>query len=168
MPVSVRLEALREEDLHALARAETPERLGKVAPGALPPAFVARRSLSQLADGKPLFWCATFLIRDSTDRVVGGCGFKDAPTDQRVEIGYAVAPDHRKRGIATEALSAMLDMARASHEVTTVIARIDPDNIASVRVVQKLGFTSVGLVHDEDGDRLVEWLIHLASPTLEH
>ena len=75
---------------------------------ALPTQFIASRSLAQLADGKPDYWCCTFLIwRIADNRVVGACGFKNQPTAGRVEIGYGVSPICRKQGAATEAGNAL-------------------------------------------------------------
>ena len=87
------LQALTHQQLCCLAESRIPPELGsRVQEGALPPAFVAARSLAQLAEGKSAFWCSTFLIvRDTDHRVVGGCGFKSEPQAGRVEIGYGVS-----------------------------------------------------------------------------
>lgn len=154
---------LTERDLHALADANVPIGVaGRVLAGALPPPFVARRSLAQLAAGKPLRWCGTFLIiRNSDQSVVGGCGFKDIPHGNSVEIGYAVAPGCRQQGVATAAVRRLLRLAQTSGEVLEVHARIANANIASQRVVQKLDFAVGGAMLDEDGEQVTMWRHHL-------
>jgi len=85
--MSYTLVQLSREQMVDLAESQMP---AGAAPGldedALPPSFVARRSLAQMAEGKSEHWCGTFLIVRSVDqRVVGACGFKDEPRAGRVD-----------------------------------------------------------------------------------
>ncbi len=74
---------------------------------------------------------------------VGGIGFHGPPDESGdVEIGYAVVPSHRRRGVAGVAVAAVIAYARA-HEVARLIAEVDPDNAASLRVVAAAGFRPV-------------------------
>jgi RimJ/RimL family protein N-acetyltransferase len=88
-----------------------------------------------------------FLIAERTDgapRLVGACGLGRRPSGA-VELGYWIARPHWGRGIATEAATALIDIARAlglpgsrrSHFL---------DNPASGRVLEKLGFRPTGIV----------------------
>ncbi|NML62126.1 GNAT family N-acetyltransferase [Massilia sp. RP-1-19] len=158
--MTISLYSLSPADLRALAAGAIPAALpGKLADGALPPAFVAARSLRQLDTGKSADWCGTFLIvRDADSSIVGACGFKDQPADGCVEIGYGVAASCRKRGIATAAVSELVRIAFASLDVVTVLAQINPDNAGSARVVQSLGFEAGGTVIDDDGEPLMQWI----------
>ena len=78
--------------LEALAASRVPDGLeNRAAPDSMPPAFVASRSLKLAAAGHPVPWSTTFLIvNDEDNKVVGGCGFKTAPNNGRVEVGYGV------------------------------------------------------------------------------
>lgn len=158
--MTIYLYPLSPADLGALAAGDIPAALpGNVADGALPPAFVAERSLRQLDAGKRAAWCSTFLIvRDADSTVVGACGFKDEPVDGCVEIGYGVAPACRKQGIAMAAVSALVEIAFDSDEVHVVLAQVNPENVGSFRAVQALGFEAGGTVIDDDGEPLVQWV----------
>jgi ribosomal-protein-alanine N-acetyltransferase len=126
--------------------------------GALPPSFVPKRSLAQMAEGKSEYWCGTFLIIRNADQcVVGACGFKNEPQAGRVEIGYGVSPACRRQGAATEAVDALLKLAFAGG-ATEVLAEVSPDNLASTKVVRKLGFTEIGSRVDEEGETVVLWV----------
>src|SRR4029077_7310831 len=59
--------------------------------------------------------------------------------DERGEIGFIVAPPHAGRGYATEAARALLRV--AFHEVgfRRVIGQVESRNLASARVLEKLG-----------------------------
>lgn len=156
------LEALSIESLHALAASRVPDEVAsRVVEGALPPPFVARRSLGQWQQGLPAVWYSTYCIVATSDgRVVGGCGFKHGPQQGRVEIGYGVAPARQGRGAATAAVRALLQLAFAQAGVEDVLARINPANLASTRVVCRLGFEPGSEQRDEDdGEMLVPWCL---------
>lgn len=76
--------------------------------------------------------------------IVGNAGFKGAPVDGQVELGYRISPAHRRRGLAVVAVTLLLDRARHEPLVERVIARIAPGNDASVGVITKAGFVPDG------------------------
>ncbi len=132
-------------------------------PDAMPPAFVASRALQLAAVGHPLPWATTFLIVNDEDaRIVGGCGFKTAPTDGRVEIGYGVAPSAQGRGAASQALQQLVHSAFKAG-ATEVLAEVAPSNHASTRVVQKAGFVDVGSRVDHENELVVQWIKRSAA-----
>lgn len=157
--MSFSLLQLSRDALEALAASRAPKDLeGRFEPDAMPPAFVAVRSLELAAAGHALPWSTTFLIVNDDDaRIVGGCGFKTAPKGGRVEVGYGVAPAARGRGAATAALHVLLRKAFEAG-ATELLAEVAPANKASTRVVQKAGFEPVGDRVDGDGELLVQWV----------
>lgn len=87
-------------------------------------------------------WYTYWVLIDKTEtRIVGGLGFK-GPGDERgvVEIGYGVNDSDRNRGYMTEAVTAMVGWATAQNGVHGVRAETANTNLASIRVVQKVGF----------------------------
>jgi [ribosomal protein S5]-alanine N-acetyltransferase len=82
--------------------------------------------------------------------VVGDAGFHGPPGgDGRVEIGYAVVGEHRRRGYAEEAVRALLAWAAAEHRIIRFRASISPRNTPSVNLIRKLGFVQAGSDHHE-------------------
>lgn len=88
----------------------------------------------------------SFLVFERTDgepRLVGSCGLGRRPSGA-VELGYWIARPYWGRGIATEAATALIDIARtlgfASLEGSHFL-----DNPASGRVLEKLGFQPLGI-----------------------
>ena len=71
------------------------------------------------------------------------------------EFGYAVHPDHWGQGIATAAARLALDHAFGALEMLRVQATCDPTNVASVRVLEKLGMRLEGTLRENIwlGDR---------------
>ena len=90
----------------------------------------------------------------SSGEAVGGIGFLSAATPEgEAEVGYGFAASVRGRGLATEALEAVLGLA-AAQGVRTVVALTAPDNIASQRVLERCGFVRQGVVEDDEGPML--------------
>ena len=63
-------------------------------------------------------------------------------------IGYIINPACRRQGIATEAVSAMLDHCFGELELHRVQAFIQPDNSVSRALAEKLGFRCEGVLRD--------------------
>lgn len=82
--------------------------------------------------------------------VAGFCGFFVRPV-QGITMGYAIVPEFRGKGLATEAAAAVLDWAER-HDVD-VYASIRPPNPASARVLEKIGMRLVDSCRDQDGQR---------------
>lgn len=79
------------------------------------------------------------------DRAVGAGGFFGPPDDDGViEIAYAMAVSFREQGMATEAVSGLLDWAFSHDTVTCVVAHTEPHLTASRRVLEKTGFVETG------------------------
>jgi len=78
---------------------------------------------------------------------VGDCGLTWQSVNGRpeLELGYHVRLDLQGRGYATEAASACLEYARDVVDVDRLVAIIDPNNVASRRVAER-----VGMRHLED------------------
>jgi RimJ/RimL family protein N-acetyltransferase len=67
-----------------------------------------------------------------------------------------VFPPFRGRGIATEAVAALVEWARADRGIRRFVASVAPGNDASLAIVRKLGFVQTGEQWDEeDGLELV-------------
>ncbi|WP_066552426.1 GNAT family N-acetyltransferase [Croceicoccus bisphenolivorans] len=65
-----------------------------------------------------------------------------------VEIGYMCRPKWRGRGIAAEAITALIDVAFADPSIRRVFADTDPDNDGSNRLLERLGFTLEGRMRE--------------------
>jgi len=76
-------------------------------------------------------------------QVIGDCGTSGPPNESgEVEIGYGLAPPGRGRGYATEAAAAVCDWLFTQPEVARIRADgVRADNLASRRVLERLGFT---------------------------
>lgn len=65
----------------------------------------------------------------------------------RATAGYAVAPAHRGRGVATSALQALTTFAWTIPELHRVELYVEPWNSSSVHVAETSGYQREGLLH---------------------
>src|SRR6266536_672520 len=80
------------------------------------------------------------VVRRDDELVVGEVGFVGPPKEGAVMIGYAIVPEARRRGYATEAIRAISDWALAQDGVGEVLAQTLPENEASTRALLRAGF----------------------------
>ena len=60
------------------------------------------------------------------------------------EVGYILHPSHWRRGLASEALTAAIDHLFAHRSFDQITADVDPANDASIRLLERMGFTKTG------------------------
>jgi [ribosomal protein S5]-alanine N-acetyltransferase len=68
-------------------------------------------------------------------RAIGKAGCWRLP-----EVGYILHPDHWGRGLATEALTAVVGHVFATRPIEAIKADVDPRNAGSLRLLATLGF----------------------------
>jgi [ribosomal protein S5]-alanine N-acetyltransferase len=72
--------------------------------------------------------------------------FKHDEGSSRAELGYVLARSHWGSGVMIEALTALINHAFTHMALRRLEAEIDPRNVASARLLQRLGFTQEGLL----------------------
>ena len=102
------------------------------------------------------WWVWLAALEDGEEVGNGGFGGRPGP-NRRLTVGYSVHEEHRGRGYATEILTLLTDWALARPEIDFVRATITPDNLPSLRVAEKSGFTATGELEqdDEHGELIV-------------
>lgn len=102
-------------------------------------------------------WGTRLFLLEEPPTLAGWGGFKGPPADGTVELGYAVAPAVRGRGIAAAAVREMLREAYAADEVVAVVAHTLPEANASTRVLERTGFVLDSEDAEEDGEPVWRW-----------
>ena len=81
------------------------------------------------------------------DRAVvhGEVGLSAVDRDRgTARIGWWTAPDHRRRGVATEAVSLLAQWALGPLGLEALVAEVDHDNAGSLAVARTAGFEDLG------------------------
>lgn len=78
-------------------------------------------------------------IVEHAGSVIGKAGLYRFP-----EIGFILHPDHWGRGLAAEALAAVIERAFTVHHLDRIEADVDPRNARSLALLARLGFLETG------------------------
>jgi len=99
--------------------------------------------------GKIIHLCLAILFKE-TGEFIGWCGLDHRKeTDADPALFYLLKAKYWGKGLATEAAAALLDFAFGPLELASLHAGAAPENLASKRVMEKLGMQHLGL--DEEG-----------------
>lgn len=83
------------------------------------------------------------------DELIGTCGYhKINKPHFKAEIGYDLQPSYWGKGIMKEAISCMLTYGYEELQFNRIEAFVDPENIASAKLLSRLGFHYEGFLRD--------------------
>ncbi|MFN7135548.1 MAG: GNAT family N-acetyltransferase [Myxococcales bacterium] len=86
-----------------------------------------------------------FVVEDlATGEKVGWCGLRWMEAEQAPDLGYRFFRAHWGRGIASETGEACVRYGLETLGYRRLVAQVAAENVASMRVLQKLGFTQYG------------------------
>ena len=80
------------------------------------------------------------------------------PNDGCFSIGYTFHYNHHRRGYAFEALSRLTDMLHALYPEMEFISFTEPENVASMALLKKLGYTDLGYAPKVESQVFGKWL----------
>jgi ribosomal-protein-alanine N-acetyltransferase len=83
------------------------------------------------------------LAEKGSDTLFGWCGLNYLPDSDEVELKYLLAQPYWGKGIATGASLLSLDRWISDTEIDELIGLVHPENIASQRVLEKVGMSFI-------------------------
>lgn len=93
----------------------------------------------------PYDYLAWAVAEKRSDRCIGMVNYHHREArNRRLEIGYILAPAQQGRGLMTEAVAALVGYCLGDLAVHRIEALINPDNVASIKLVERLGFRCEG------------------------
>ena len=92
------------------------------------------------------------VILTETGTPIGMCGLIKREALEDVDIGYAFLPEYWSKGYAIEAAMAVKEYARDSIGLRRLVAITDPENLASIRVLEKLGLRFETMIRLSEDD----------------
>jgi RimJ/RimL family protein N-acetyltransferase len=122
-------------------------------------------------------WSGIMITLPEEDKPIGDFVFKvDDMPSKRLEIGYRLSPKYAGLGFVSEVVGEMFNRLFNQFDVHKVVARCDPRNVASYKIMEKLGMKREAYFkqHYMNGDQLTDQLDYgitaqewrLLSPTL--
>lgn len=114
------------------------------------------RFLRQAGIWQVLGFGAFAIEEKETGRYAGEAGFHDLrrsiepSIEGTLEAGWALTPNVQGWGYATEAMAAAIGWAETVFPGRVMTCIIDPDNLPSIRVAQRLGFVELARTRYQD------------------
>ena len=103
----------------------------------------ARKYIEKIDNGinnnESIMWA---ICLKNTDKLVGTICLWNLSTDKtKAEIGYMLHPDFQGRGLMQEAVAMVIDYGFKIMRLSCIDADVDPNNLRSVKVSERSGFT---------------------------
>ncbi|MFF0343361.1 GNAT family N-acetyltransferase [Kribbella sp. NPDC004875] len=109
------------------------------------PLDAARETVERFAEGDPEApgWFQYAVDLDGV--LIGDLGLKLHENLMQADLGYTLAARYQGRGYASEAVRGLLEHLFVERELHRVSAEADARNLASARLLERIGFTHEGL-----------------------
>ncbi len=89
------------------------------------------------------------IIHRETNEIIGSCGYNFLDFEhEKAEIGYDLAQAYWGKGYASEAIGYLVDYAFTSLQFNRIEAKVVPQNIRSIKLLEKLDFTFEGTLRE--------------------
>jgi ribosomal-protein-alanine N-acetyltransferase len=87
------------------------------------------------------------IVHKAEKKFIGTCGFVEwSMTHSRAEIGYALSRRYWGEGYMSEAVNAVIEFGFREMLLNRIMARCEVNNIASARVMEKVGMQLEGIL----------------------
>ncbi|MCG7435271.1 GNAT family N-acetyltransferase [Lysinibacillus fusiformis] len=87
-------------------------------------------------------------------KVIGTCGYLNYEKEHnRIEIGYDLNPAYWRQGIMQETLGKIIHFAFRSMAINKIEAKVEPENKASIRLLEKLNFCQEGVLRQHEFEK---------------
>lgn len=91
------------------------------------------------------------IVRQADSELVGSCGLHLRPWRKRTaELGYCLAYEFWGNGYAREAVAALVTYGFESLDLHRICAVADPENVPSLRLLERLGFRREGHLRKDE------------------
>ncbi|QSJ15109.1 GNAT family N-acetyltransferase [Nostoc sp. UHCC 0702] len=142
------LRAFQDSDLAAFVAYRCDPEVAKYQSWDAPyPEAEAKNFIEAMKQAKPGTlgeWYQLAIELKATGEMIGDCAFCIANDGRQAEIGFTRSQTHQKQGYATEAVTRLLDYLFTEHNLHRVIANCDPENIASAKLLKRVGMRCEG------------------------
>lgn len=145
----LKLRPYRPDDVAAMfAVFGDPEVMRYSQSGADPTVEATSIRIQKLIEHQVRFGFSLWVAEDrSSGEILGDCGLKQLEEGPAIEVGYRFARSSWGRGYATEAAAASVHYGFTTLGLERIVAVVEPPNVASLRVLEKVGLRYRRLAH---------------------
>jgi RimJ/RimL family protein N-acetyltransferase len=120
----------------------------------------AKRFLLQYLKKTPKGLGRFAVIEKESEQFLGWCGLRYTEDVHEYDIGFRFFRHNWGQGIATESAKACIEYGFNDLHLEEIVGRSRKDNIASIRVLEKIGMT---YIKDQEFERQ-EWVLYKIRP----
>ena len=100
---------------------------------------LVERIIKDLEDNSGITWCIS--LPENKKQLIGTIGFwRLEKHNYRAEIGYMLHPQYWNKGFMQEAIKAVIEYGFKQMRLHSIMANINPGNIASAALLEKTNF----------------------------
>ncbi len=137
------LRKLEETDVDRIFALRTDEKvnalIGRTPPRSIEDAAAFIQKMNTGIEEDNLFYWG--ITQESRPGLIGTiCIFNFSEVNKTAEIGFEMLPDFRGKGLMQEAVMAVIDFCFGETIIDTMLAFTHPDNIASIKLLEKSSF----------------------------
>jgi [ribosomal protein S5]-alanine N-acetyltransferase len=110
-----------------------------------------------ISENEWIYWAITPLKQETIAGTI--CLWNFSWTDNKAEIGYELLPDYHGKGIMQEAINIILDYAFNTLMLASVDAILVPENLKSVRVLERNNFIKVHKPSEYSSDKTITYYL---------
>lgn len=103
---------------------------------------IIQDNLNAFWKGESIYWAIA--LKDKDDFIGAGGYWRWAKQHFRAEIGFQLLPEYWRQGYMKEALESMIPFGFDQMGLHRIEADVDPRNIASIKLLEKLKFRKEG------------------------
>jgi RimJ/RimL family protein N-acetyltransferase len=103
------------------------------------------------------------VVLKENNRLIGRCGFlyQQIEDARELEITYLIDKHFQGRGLATEAARETVRLGFEKYNFSRIVAVINPENLASIRIAEKIGMEYERDVNFKDFGRVAMYVLRV-------
>lgn len=115
---------------------------------------------NQYENGTGCYWLMQHKQTNESLGVIGLHNF--CKEHKKAELGFWILPKYNNKGYTTEAAKAVINFCFTQLQLNRIEATVETENIASIKVLEKLGFTHEGTFREFEmnNGRLIDLMMY--------
>lgn len=108
------------------------------------------------------------MIETGTNTVIGSCGYNEIDWEVgSAEIGYELDQSYWGKGYGTEAITALIHYAFDHLQLKRMVAKVEPANAGSIKILEKLHFRDEGEVIENSKGKTTKLTVYVKRTNKE-
>lgn len=154
----LRLRNIEEKDLDIMYEYRNNQRCSRYQRGQTKDKEGLINLIAERKDGKISLEkaCILTIALRKSDEMVGEVVV--IPQKNVISMGYTISYKHHRKGFAFEMLTALIELLHEKYPCQEFICLVEPENIASIELLKKLGYSDIGYDEKNNSKIYGKWI----------